>query len=97
MTDDRRTPNWTALEQARRALRPRDLPPAYSHLTDAELLAALDRSRAGIPITTGPAAKLWPGDPSTWPSTGLEHLTDQQLLARMAVLAADLRAARGHP
>ena len=51
-------------------------PRPYEHLTDAELLDALERDRRGEDTSDVPP---YPGDPSTWPATGFEHLSDDAL------------------
>lgn len=89
-TDDRRTPSWNALEQAHRVLYPSDLPPPFTHLSDQQLLAALDLLKAGVDVPLDPY-------PGVTLETGFEHLSDRELRARMQAMVAQAPSGEGHP
>ena len=62
-------------------------PQPFAHCTDDELRAALERVRKGRPGGLRP----YPGDPSTWPATGLAHLTDKEIEQRLDAATKRLR------
>ena len=66
----------------------------FTHLTDEELQAATDRLRRGEPS----GVTLFADEPSEHlPPTGLEHLSDEELVARLeAMRVALLPRAHAH-
>jgi hypothetical protein len=93
MSSDKRSASWAALDVARKALHaPRATVRPLAYLTDAQLQAALDLTRAGTPV------HLPLFDPALWPperATGFEHLTTEELLAQLARSTARLIAEAG--
>lgn len=63
-------------------------PRLFEHLTDAQLLDVLERARRGE--DTADVAPF-PGDPSTWPPTGFERVSDEELLRQLDEEAAAVR------
>jgi hypothetical protein len=63
----------------------------FAHLTDAQLMEELAKAQRG----EDPSVELYPGDPHTWPPTGLEHLSDAELMKRTDEVRAEIRSKKG--
>jgi hypothetical protein len=61
-------------------------PRPFEHATDDELRAALERLRRGEPSGLAP----YPGPPESWPSSGLEHLSDDEVRGRLGAARVGL-------
>ena len=62
-------------------------PRPFAHVPDDELLAALERIRRGQPC----GITVFPGDPSAWPPSGFEHLSDAEITDRLQAVTRRLR------
>ena len=60
-------------------------PRPFEHVSDEELLAAIERLREGKPGGLAP----FPGPAESWP-TGFEDLSDDEVLARLGAVKASL-------